>query len=444
MSMIKSSGDPGAAGQPGRPARLQLPGFADRHIVIDTMVAIPAEAGMASALLLLAAAAAAAPPPLPHPAMTQYLVELSDWIMTLDVGSNVLKGDFTPAADPTHIFINGNFARVLFATYKINGNETYLAEGLRWCDTLVSLQYRIETSKGEQGGYWDTGYKTIYIADTGTAVTNLVLGYHMSKDEGQKASFVEALGRYSRFVTGGCTTVPTLNSTTTPLGTTCPPKGKGWVHTEGANAGGLGDGYYMGGINMLPYSISTATTGSCTFSEVTSISASASWGIPFQQISQGAIKWLLDSRNSSGVIPYILHGPNGSLFPGHYIYQAITYSSESFISNALRFPDSAVAMASQLNSTVDWMIKEQNPDGTWGVLLSGDGERSPRAVSLLQWHNSIFPSSKTTAAIASFVKYLLDPQNSAAFGVKKGILQSGFVGLVFADLLQPWVTFSPP
>ena len=65
---------------------------------------------MASALLLLAAAAAAAPAPLPHPAMTQYLVELSDWIMTLDVGSNVLRGDFTPAADPTHIFINGNFA----------------------------------------------------------------------------------------------------------------------------------------------------------------------------------------------------------------------------------------------------------------------------------------------------------------------------------------------
>ena len=301
-------------------------------------------------------------------------------------------------------------------------------------------------------GNWDTGYKTIYIADTGTAVTNLVLGYHMSKDEGQKASFVEALGRYSRFVTGGCTTVPTLNSTTTPLGTTCPPKGKGWVHTEGANAGGLGDGYYMGGINMLPYSISTATTGSCTFSEVTSISASASWGIPFQQISQGAIKWLLDSRNSSGVIPYILHGPNGSLFPGHYIYQAITYSSESFISNALRFPDSAVAMASQLNSTVDWMIKEQNPDGTWGVLLSGDGERSPRAVSLLQWHNSIFPSSKTTAAIASFVKYLLDPQNSAAFGVKKGILQrrvrwlgvrrsAAAVGHVLAALIELAIPF---
>ena len=128
----------------------------------------------------------------------------------------------------------------------------------------------------------------------------------------------------------------------------------------------------------------------------------------------------------------------------HVIFMLPTAdSSESFISNALRFPDSAVAMAGRLNSSVEWMIEEQNTDGTWGVLLSGDGERSPRAVSLLQWHNSIFPSAKTTAAIEAFVKYLLQPKKSKAFGVGEGILQSGFVGLVFADLLPPWVSFSP-
>lgn len=40
----------------------------------------------------------------------------------------------------------------------------------------VALQYDAETSTGKAGGYWDTGYETIYIADTGTAVTVLVLG----------------------------------------------------------------------------------------------------------------------------------------------------------------------------------------------------------------------------------------------------------------------------
>ena len=42
---------------------------------------------------------------LPRAAMRGYLVELSDWIMTLDLGSNHLKGNYTPASAPTHIFI---------------------------------------------------------------------------------------------------------------------------------------------------------------------------------------------------------------------------------------------------------------------------------------------------------------------------------------------------
>jgi hypothetical protein len=130
-------------------------------------------------------AAAAAAPQLPRPAMAAYLVALCEWILTLDLGSNHLKGgSFTPAATYQDIFINGNLARVLLSTYKITGNETYLAEGLRWCDTLVSLQYHIETSTGEAGGYWDTGYQTIYIADTGTAVTNLVVGCERSTAAG--------------------------------------------------------------------------------------------------------------------------------------------------------------------------------------------------------------------------------------------------------------------
>lgn len=153
----------------------------------------------------VATASAASPPALDRAAMTTYLIELCEWILALDVGSNHLKGNFTPSgvANDHHIFINGNLARVLLATHKITGNATFLKEGLRWCDKLVSIQYTLETSTGEIGGYWDTGYETIYIADTGTAVTNLVVGFHMSKDATQKASFLSALKRYANFVTKG-------------------------------------------------------------------------------------------------------------------------------------------------------------------------------------------------------------------------------------------------
>ena len=130
-----------------------------------------------------------------------------------------------------------------------------------------------------------------------------------------------------------------------------------------------------------------------TFSELATLPGTEKWGIKFEEISKGAVKWLLDSRASDGVIPYVISPP----YKDHLVYQPITYSSESFVSNALRFPESAVPMAGRLNVTVDYMINEQNADGTWGKLLSGDGERSPRVVSLLQWHSTIFPSAKSTA-----------------------------------------------
>ena len=35
----------------------------------------------------------------------------------------------------------------------------------------------------------------------------------------------------------GCKTVPTLNSTSKPLGVKCPPSGRGWVNAEGKDTG---------------------------------------------------------------------------------------------------------------------------------------------------------------------------------------------------------------
>merc|ERR1712023_603542 len=101
--------------------------------------------------------------------LVQYLLNsISDWIMTLDVGSNVLNNSHATTINRS-IFINGNLARVLLASHKIQNNATRLQEGLRWCDSFCNLQKNITTSRGTLGGYWDTGYSEVYIADTGTA-----------------------------------------------------------------------------------------------------------------------------------------------------------------------------------------------------------------------------------------------------------------------------------
>ena len=94
-----------------------------------------------------------------------YLRDVCDWITTLDVGSGTLKNT---KDTEWSVFINGNFARVLMAGRRITGNEQYLAEALRWCDTFVGQQQPAVSSKGEQAGYWGDRGETgnIYMSST--------------------------------------------------------------------------------------------------------------------------------------------------------------------------------------------------------------------------------------------------------------------------------------
>ena len=84
-------------------------------------------------------------------------------------------------ATPATLFINGNFARILLAAYTVTGNASYAEEGLRWCDTFVSLQIagpNVTTQTGQPAGYWSDGLKPIdiYLGDAGSATTALALG----------------------------------------------------------------------------------------------------------------------------------------------------------------------------------------------------------------------------------------------------------------------------
>lgn len=157
----------------------------------------------------------------PAKGATSTLNGLAEWIMGLDVGSNVLKNiTKIPGNQPASIFINGNLARVLLAASRIAGvgtpaaQEAWRNEGLRWCDTLVSQTHAATTSKGDPAVYWGAGYPVpypqvgeIYFGDTGTAVTALSLCYSLTT--GQRAqSYLQAMERFAAFVLDGCTTAP--------------------------------------------------------------------------------------------------------------------------------------------------------------------------------------------------------------------------------------------
>ena len=76
-------------------------------------------------------------------------------------------------------------------------------------------------------------------------------------------------------------------------------------------------------------------------------------------------------------------------------------------------------------------------------------------MSLLQWYvQHVEADAAVEAAIAKFVKFLLDPAKMKSFGVcgadtgsasanEAHALVTGFVGLAAADLIMPWSTFNP-
>eukprot|EP00040_Diaphanoeca_grandis_P018801 m.98954 g.98954 ORF g.98954 m.98954 type:complete len:417 (+) comp27116_c0_seq1:160-1410(+) len=374
-------------------------------------------------------------------ALTTLLVKISDWIVTDTAPSK------PPAQVNRSIFEYGNLARVLLSASKITKNEAYLKTGLDWCDGFVEAQMTIVTADGDTGGYWDTGYREVFIADTGTAVAALTLCTSMQSDTSKVALYKEALLRYAIFVNGGCKQPPTKPD----VGPGCPPDdGKGFVIASGPDKGALGDGWYRKMLNTGAYTISTATTGSCAFVEMAAAGITSP-KFNLDDVAHGAIKWLLDSRTADGRIPYIIH-PNDN---SSVVFQPITYSTESMIIASLRYPDMSAELKT-LNSTTMWLAKNQNADGSWGNWTnsenaqfgfspSGDAQRSPRAVSLIQWYIATYGGDAEgllKGAITKSIDFFLNEEKMKEFGLNVNVLVTGFVGLAVADLVQPWVSFS--
>ena len=233
----------------------------------------------------------------------------------------------------TSVFMNGNLARILLAHAAIVEDRAASreaagdgaaaaglrasaaaerAEGLAWCDTFVDLALPIETSLGENGTYWDTGYNEVYIADTGTGVTTLaVCAGLLPEGSARRAAMVGAMERFHLYVVHGCVDGAAPPHGHDPEGT-CPRKGSGWVLDDGS----LGDGYYQNAINLTPYTIATATTG-VFYTELNELAPAPE----YVEIASNSVDWLLSTVEPNGTLPYILTPAKGH---GNYIYQATT------------------------------------------------------------------------------------------------------------------------
>ncbi len=221
---------------------------------------------------------------------------------------------------------------------------------------------------------------------------------------------------------------------------------KGEVATTFINqtSGALGDGYYMNEINLEPYTIATATYGGVGYAEMYALSVDAQLNDKFKDISINAVRWILSQRKVDGEIPYIITPPSPK---GSHIYQSITYSTEAFVDASLRFNDTMYpALKASLRQTVEYLLNRQAESGILIVNgTRGEQQRSPRAISLWQWYfeNVKDEDPKLLQRIQygtnKYIKYIY--KNFDQYGLNEYALVSGFVGLVLADMVEPWVTF---
>lgn len=351
-----------------------------------------------------------------------------------------------------------NLARVALATWRLQqgtpgrtGNQTLLEAGLGWCDSLCDQQATIRTSKGNTGGFWGVGYPvvgprgSIYFGDTGTAVTTLALGWHLSTNHTQKARFLSTMERFAAFVLEGSATPPPGKNGTCD-GFISPP-------SSGDDAGAVGCGYYRQRPSVSPYIIATGTTGGAFFAELYAITGKPQ----YKAIVSGSVDYMARMVLSTGEIPYILDGHNSSTADpdksvGLWPLDTIAYCTEGITASGLHFPDTNQKMATQFKPTVDYLLQTQGSEGFWGTLGSGDLERSPRVLSLLSfWLNATthrgYVDVPTTEAVARYVAYLVSHGVSAPedkYGVGLQTITSGMAGIAVADSLSFGSSFGVP
>lgn len=353
--------------------------------------------------------------------MTALLVHISEWCIEHKLGTGKLV-DSPEDNVSDSIFINGNFARVLVCTYELTGEKSYLDEAVRWCDYFATAAANpIKTSQGNDAlWWWDVGNYNLYLADTGTAIHALFKAYPYV-DAAKQAVYLDALEKFYLLITQG---------------TDCDPMDRGqapspgWVIQEGDDAGALAVGYRNGKLDQEPYTISTATAGAQTCAILFKLTGQEK----YRTTAKNAAIWLLKQINERGTLPYRIHGK----VEESYLFQGIHYALEGLLTSWLYLDDDQYTqgLLAAAPRVRDFALNEQNADGYWGTERQYDGQRSAFLAHFLYWYNSHVKQDEPAAQGADrFAAYVLDPKNTARYGVPNLVRVSGFVGLVFAGRL---------
>ena len=337
-------------------------------------------------------------------------------------------GEWMMTHEQKAIFVEGYNERTLLGLYEITGEQRYLDHVRRWAHKLLDAQ--------DPAGFWGTGYKTVYFADTGSALGLLINFYKFATPE-ERRRIDTALGRYFHLllIRGDST-------------------GKPFVHPDGSLGVGFSryvDGKAQGALNK-PYTIATALTGAEIFAAWYYIKGDER----YKQMAIKACDWLLDTMVGDtppdpwaqpGQIPYYIDDSNPGRKNRHWVwkrwpYDTSAYCGEGFIAawTYIADPDFRKSLGRRVRPHIEWLLRTQNADGSWAQKGSADQLRSHGVVNLLLWyHHNIQPDPRIAEALRRYVALLLDTKRSAYLHIPGNGIATSLAGRALVEIIRPGV-----
>ena len=297
------------------------------------------------------------------------------------------------------IYVGGYYMRDLVDGYEIFGNRRYLNTAIAYGDYLLKKQM--------PNGFWASGYGTVYLADTGSALGLLIALYNHVDHQRQKEYF-DAVQRY-------------VNSI----------EKDGMIHKNGA----LGTGWRHVKDDVMTdpirdqYTLSSALTGGEVFTWMYHITKQDQ----YREVSYHALKWILSTMRSDGNIPHILAMDNaawnnrGNPQVDYNLWQKQTYGTaayvgEGILSFALHCGDPAWRewIGKAVKPNIEFLLRTQLANGTWSKENqdSWDRTRSPGIVDYLIWYyEHVDRDPRVAQAVRRFDAFIINPENGKSYGL---------------------------
>jgi len=306
------------------------------------------------------------------------------------------------------IFVEGYNQRATLALYEITGDRRYLHHAKAWADRLLDAQFA--------EGYWDSGYDTVYFADTGCA---LALLFNLCKhlDAAGQRRVLDAMTRYCDFLEGKGAKA----------------YGK-WLNPDGS----IGVGYWKTGkhetVSRGSYTIATALAGPGVFGPMYYLTGK----VPYKHIAQRSTRWCYGtSMTKDG--RFVLYR-EGKLREPSWPFNASTYVGEGTIAAWVYIDDPAwrAELKRMVKSQIEWLLRSQNPDGSFAKLNAPEQWRAHGIGSfLVWWYTHVERDPRVADAIRNFVTFLLSPKNRKAAGIKHQSIATSLAARSLATVLRP-------